>query len=57
MVTMSKISPVSVLLSLLVQKSPIITLIDHPKDYTPSVKIALKLLRMKYETILYTDLL
>lgn len=57
MVTMSKISPASVLLSLLVQKSPLITLIDHPKDYTPSVRTALKLLRRKYETILYTDLL
>jgi len=57
MVTMSRMCPLSVLRSIRQQKGNLITLIDHPKDYTYSVKWCLWLIGKKYRSITYNELL
>lgn len=57
MVTMSTMCPLSVIRSLRKQNSNLITLIDHPKDYTPSVRWCLWLIGKLYNSITYNELL
>lgn len=56
MVTMSRISPITTLLSCFSQKTDLITIIDHPKDFTYSVNTSLKYLSKIYKSITYKDL-
>ena len=56
MITLSRISPLSVYLSILSQTEPLITIIDHPKDFTLSAITSISLLK-RYNTIQYKDLL
>lgn len=55
-VTLSRISPISSIFSILLHRSPIVTVIDHPKDYTHSASYVIKFISRFYQTILYKDL-
>lgn len=57
MVTLSRISHFSSILSVISQRAPIITIIDHPKDYTRSASTNIKFLSILYRTTKYIDLL
>ena len=57
MMTMSKLSPISVLLSFLLCKSKIVTFIDHPKDLSLSVITTMSLISKYSRSIFYSDLL
>lgn len=57
MVTMSTMCPLSVIRSLRKNKSCMITLIDHPKDYTRSVKWCLWLIGKNYHSLTYKEML
>lgn len=57
MVTMSRMNPLSVLRGISMNKGELITLIDHPKDFTISNLATLKILSKFYKSITYKDLL
>ena len=57
MVTMSTMCPLSVLRSMALAKSDLITLIDHPKDYSYSVRWCLYLISKMYKSQTYYELL
>lgn len=57
MYTISRLSSISVFLAALLNKKQLVTYIDHPKDYSPSVRLSMKMLRFFYDTIFYKDLI
>lgn len=57
MVTMSRMCPISVLRGATLANANMITLIDHPKDFSKSNIHCLKLLSKKYQTTTYLQLL
>jgi hypothetical protein len=57
MMTMSRLSPLSVILAFLRCKHDIITYIDHPKDFSMSVKTSMAWISMFSKSITYNDLL
>lgn len=56
MVTMSTMNPLSVILSVICQSDEIVTLIDHPKDYSHSVKLCLWMISKFCKSITYLNL-
>ena len=57
MVTMSTMNPLSVVLSIASQRSNLVTLIDHPKDYSHSVKLCLWFISKFCKSKTYKDLI
>lgn len=57
MITMSTMCPFSIMRALRKSKNKLITLIDHPKDYSYSVKWCLWLFSKQYESITYQSLI
>lgn len=55
MVSMSRISPLTALISTLICGHRVITLIDHPKDYSPSVQQCFRLFSKKYTSLTYKE--
>ena len=56
MVSMSRISPFTALMSTILCGHKIITLIDHPKDYSPSVQQCFRLFSKLYTSLTYKEL-
>lgn len=55
MVSMSRISPLTAFISTLICGHRVITLIDHPKDYSPSVQQCFRLFSKKYTSLTYKE--
>ncbi len=53
MVTLSKISPFSSIMSVLLQDTSLVTIIDHPKDYTQSASLSIKILSKLFSSVQY----
>lgn len=56
MYTISRISPLCVLLAAVLNRKSLITYIDHPKDYSKSVPTSMKLLKQLCRSVQYVDL-
>lgn len=56
MVSMSRISPFASLMGTILCGHKIITLIDHPKDYSPSVQQCFRLFSKLYTSLTYKEL-
>lgn len=57
MITMSTMNPLSVLRTMRKHKQALITVIDHPKDYTRSVRMCLWFIGKLYRSITYIDII
>ena len=57
MMTLSRISPITILWNFLKSKNDLVVFIDHPKDYSISASQAMRLLSKHAITIMYKDFL
>lgn len=57
MYTLSRISPITVLICALVCRRKLLVYIDHPKDFTFSALTSIKLLAKNFKSITYCDLI